>query len=606
MQREKRNGVWRMLLCGSKRRKMSQSMIETSLLCVLISVAIAVCAIGYFTFQLVVGEKGKARVDVLQQISDSNSVNRTNMVKAMDALYEDFYDDLTAPKSEKSSSAIQTLLEQTDRQFKRIGMDMTIDILMNDRRMFSTDPDENNLKSLKNTYWYIKHYSGETDTSWNLRFWDVDDISTYGLAYGKTVYAQDGKVVGTIVLTSRYEALFRTFQKLVSDGVKVYILDRNGIIISHTNPNRVGNWAFDMKTFQGEYGRNTYKIIQRSKQKILIANYHDASSGWTFVEEQNMDELLWDGLKTVRNCLTIVLLGCIVAASIAYWRGRRITQVLSDFTDEIGDMSAEKLSELPVKDEYEETYVLSTTFNGMIHRIEELIDDIRIREKEKQRTEYDFLQAQINPHFLNNTLLSVKSLIAMHQPERAYRMMNELVELLHIPATPEIQFVPLEEELHLMRSYMSIMNCRTEKDTVLICEVPEKMYGIYVPRMIVQPIIGNAFFHGFAEREEGCEIRLRAGLRGNALYIEVTDNGEGIAPKRLEQVQSGNYRSERLHHGIGLRNVRKRLQIIYGGRSDVTVRSELGKYTTVTITMDHYRSIPKREQGGEVNEDHSS
>lgn len=153
MQREKRNGVWRMLLCGSKRRKMSQSMIATSLLCVLISVAIAVCAIGYFTFQLVVGEKGKARVDVLQQISDSNSVNRTNMVKAMDALYEDFYDDLTAPKSEKSSSAIQMLLEQTNRQFKRIGMDMTIDILMNDRRMFSTDPDENNLKSLKNTYW---------------------------------------------------------------------------------------------------------------------------------------------------------------------------------------------------------------------------------------------------------------------------------------------------------------------------------------------------------------------------------------------------------------------------------------------------------------------
>ena len=209
MQGEKRNGVWRMLLCGSKRRKMSQSMIATSLLCVLISVAIAVCAIGYFTFQLVVGEKGKARVDVLQQISDSNSVNRTNMVKAMDALYEDFYDDLTAPKSEKSSSAIQMLLEQTDRQFKRIGMDMTIDILMNDRRMFSTDPDENNLKSLKNTYWYIKHYSGETDTSWNLRFWDVDDISTYGLAYGKTVYAQDGKVVGISKLARTVEVFAR-------------------------------------------------------------------------------------------------------------------------------------------------------------------------------------------------------------------------------------------------------------------------------------------------------------------------------------------------------------------------------------------------------------
>ena len=111
-----------------------------------------------------------------------------------------------------------------------------------------------------------------------------------------------------------------------------------------------------------------------------------------------MDELLWDGLKTVRNCLTIVLLGCIVAASIAYWRGRARTQVLSDFTDEIGDM-VEKLSELPVKDEYEETYVISTTFNGMIHRIEELIEDIRIREQEKQRTEYDFSAGADQPAF---------------------------------------------------------------------------------------------------------------------------------------------------------------------------------------------------------------
>ena len=86
-----------MLFCRKKRRKMSQSMIATSLICVFISVVIAMCAIAYFTFQLIVEEKGKARVDVLQQISDSNSVNCTNMVKAMDALYEDYYAELIAP-----------------------------------------------------------------------------------------------------------------------------------------------------------------------------------------------------------------------------------------------------------------------------------------------------------------------------------------------------------------------------------------------------------------------------------------------------------------------------------------------------------------------------
>ena len=84
----------------------------------------------------------------------------------------------------------------------------------------------------------------------------------------------------------------------------------------------------------------------------------------------------------------------------------------------------------------------------------------------------------------------------------------------------------------------------------------------------------------------------------------MTDNGEGIAAERLAQIQSWNYRSERLYHGIGLRNVRKRLQIIYGGRSDVTVQSEVGKYTMVTLTMDHYRSIPKFGQGDQTNEDY--
>ena len=169
--------------------------------------------------------------------------------------------------------------------------------------------------------------------------------------------------------------------------------------------------------------------------------------------------------------------------------------------------------------------------------------------------------------------------------------MNELVELLHIPSTPEIQFVPLEEELHLVRNYIAIMNCRTEKGVAFFCDIPEQMLSIPVPRMSLQPLVGNSFFHGFAERDEGCEIRMRAGFRGAALYIEVTDNGEGITQKRLDEIASGNYTSGRMHHGIGLKNVQKRLEIIYGGNSGVRVKSHLGEYTTVTVTMDHYKEL---------------
>ena len=574
-----------------KRKTMSQTIIAASFLCIVVSVTIAVIAITYFTFHLVLEEKGESRVDVLQQISDSNTINRMNMVNVMNMVYDDFYSVLTAAVSDQTNTEIDHMLDSTDVLLEHIGMDFTIDIVMNDHREFTTDEDKSNIESLQSTYWYIRHYSGETDTSWNLRFWDVNDISTYGLSYGRTVYDLDGLPIGVIVITTEHEALFRTFQELVRNGARVYILDQNGSIICHTNAQRVGNWMTSMDAFEKEYGYNSYRIIQRGDENVILANYHDIDSGWIFVEEQNIDSLLQEGIMVIWRCLTVVVLGCLLAGALAYLRVRRVTRALVEFTDQISNMPADRLSDLPLNEEYEETLVLGSTFNGMIHRIRDLIEDIRIREAEKQRTEYDFLQAQINPHFLNNTLLAVKSLIAMGQADRASRMMNQLVELLHIPSTPEIQFVTLEEELHLVRNYISIMNCRTEKDVDFFCEIAEKMFSIPVPRMILQPIVGNSFFHGFAERDEGCKIWMRAGFRGNALYIEVIDNGEGITEKRLAEVSSGNYRSDRLHHGIGLKNVQKRLRIIYGGNSGVRVKSERGKFTSVTVTMDHYREL---------------
>ena len=476
-----------------KRKTMSQTIIAASFLCIVVSVTIAVIAITYFTFHLVLEEKGESRVDVLQQISDSNTINRMNMVNVMNMVYDDFYSVLTAAVSDQTNTEIDHMLDSTDVLLEHIGMDFTIDIVMNDHREFTTDEDKSNIESLQSTYWYIRHYSGETDTSWNLRFWDVNDISTYGLSYGRTVYDLDGLPIGVIVITTEHEALFRTFQELVRNGARVYILDQNGIIICHTNAQRVGNWMTSMDAFEKEYGYNSYRIIQRGDENVILANYHDIDSGWTFVEEQNIDSLLQEGIMVIWRCLTVVILGCLLAGALAYLRVRRVTRALVEFTDQISNMPADRLSDLPLNEEYEETLVLGSTFNGMIHRIRDLIEDIRIREAEKQRTEYDFLQAQINPHFLNNTLLAVKSLIAMGQADRASRMMNQLVELLHIPSTPEIQFVTLEEELHLVRNYISIMNCRTEKDVDFFCEIAEKMFSIPVPRMICSRLWGTPF-----------------------------------------------------------------------------------------------------------------
>ena len=122
-----------------KKRRLFQSIITTSLLSISAAALLAGAAITYFTYYFLIQEKGKSRVEVLQQISDSNIVNRTSMVNVMNMVYEEYYGLLMEPGG---SAAVEVRMRETASLLRRIGMDYTVDILMNDKRVFSTGSDE--------------------------------------------------------------------------------------------------------------------------------------------------------------------------------------------------------------------------------------------------------------------------------------------------------------------------------------------------------------------------------------------------------------------------------------------------------------------------------
>lgn len=572
----------------SKRRTIFRSVFTNSLLCIAALLAIAICCIVYFTSRYLTEAQGQSRVELLQQLAGSNAVNRSNMVGMMDALYEDYRDILTAPASAEVNAEIEARVEETARILRHTGLDFTVDILMNDKREFTTGSVEN-LHALKSTYWYIKHYAGEVDDSWNLRFLSAQDVSDYGLSYGKTLYNENGRSIGVLIITSAYEVMFRALPQLLDNGSKVYILDQNGILIYHSNPYLIGNWMTGIDAFEAKYGRDSYTLFRRNGERIMLSNYWDEDSGWILVEERNVSQFLSQGLEICQDYLLWVVLASLLVTVYMYLRTKTVTDALAELTLHVSQMPVEHLEPLPVQEKYDELAILSASFNGLISRIDMLIRDIEQREAEKQKTEYDFLQAQINPHFLNNTLLAIKSLLSLNRVSQAGAMMAELIEMLHIPSTPEVQYVPLHEELHLAESFISIMNYRTDKGTVFTADVPESLRNIQVPRLILQPLMGNAFFHGFADREEGCRIALQADLREDILYIEVRDNGDGIPPERLAEISAWDYQSGGTHHGIGLKNVRQRLKLLYGGCSDVEVESREGFGTTVRLILDRRR-----------------
>lgn len=555
--------------------------------------AATVIVVFYFTSRFVLRENGAARIDVLEQISDISASNRHSMENVMDMVYEDLYQQLLGERNEKE---LQKSLDTLQALFDQVGLDVTIDVVINAKEVYMTDNEtEESIRTLLHSYWYIKHYSGETARSWNLRFVDAQDINSYYLSYGRTVYDEDGGVTAVIVINTSQEIQFRSLQRLVGASDKVYILDQNGIVICHSNSQMVGDWLANMSAFEEKYGYNTSTLVRKNDQTYMITNYHDYESGWTFVEEQNITDIFRSALHILEACTAAILLIGAVVISLAYFRVQKALRSLSAFTEDISRMEPEHLEKLPVQGDYHEIWVLGTVFNQMIEELQNLIMDIQLREQERRKTEYDFLQAQLSPHFMHNTLLAIKSLLAMGQTEEAGQMMSQFVELMYIPTTADIPFVALRGELHLLDSFVSIMNCRTDKQVEFVHQIPEKLLDIPVPRMILQPIVGNAFFHGFADRDSGCTIRIDAEIRGRMLEISVWDNGEGISPKRMQEISTDQYLAREHHHGVGIQNVKKRLRIIYGGSSNVVVQSRYLQDTRVILQIDGYDHPPMNE-----------
>ncbi len=572
-----------------RKNTLFRSLFLTNAIFILVTVTIAYVIISLETYNFNVSEKGKSRIEVLQQISESNTVSRQGIVNLMDTVYEDFYPLLTAEASETVNKQIQEELDKTGLQMKNLGIDNIIDILMNDKRIFTLSSSEQSTTSLTNTYWYIKHYSGEIDTSWNFRFSDRSDSKNHGLSYGRTVYDAQNRPIGVIVITADSLVLFRALNEMTEKST-VYILDSNGIIISHSNLNRIGNWGANMSAFETDYGYNSYNIITKNNKSLILSNYHDPDSGWTFVEEQSIDSLLEGTRNMLERSLLFVMAGAVIFIFFAYFRVKKSTNALNRLTSQIAGIGDNELNFVDVDKSYHEISILSETFNEMILKIRELITEIQIREAEKRITEYDFLQAQLDPHFLNNTLVAIRSLLAMRQFERAEKMMEQLVALLHIPANPNIQFIPLREELQLQKNFLDIMDNRTERCTVLQEEIDPLFMDYLVPRMITQPVLGNSVFHGFSEKEGECVIRISAEMDKKDFIIRISDNGDGIPPERLEKILSGNYSSDGPHHGIGLANIRSRLKIIFGDEADIMITSELGKGTEVSLRMSNYHA----------------
>jgi two-component system LytT family sensor kinase len=201
----------------------------------------------------------------------------------------------------------------------------------------------------------------------------------------------------------------------------------------------------------------------------------------------------------------------------------------------------------------------------------------------------DALSAQINPHFLFNTLNTVSSLIR-YDPDMARVVVIKLSNILRRLLRKHETFVPLQEELDFIDDYLDIEVARFGRDNLQIHkQISEQTLDAFVPSMLLQPIVENALKHGLAGKLGGGEITIRTSMRDARLVVEVEDNGVGIPQDRLSQVLGG---------GIGFSNVHERLRVLYGGDFRMDISSREGEGTRIRIEVPEL--IPTESQPSPV------
>ena len=279
--------------------------------------------------------------------------------------------------------------------------------------------------------------------------------------------------------------------------------------------------------------------------------------------------------------LLIATLGILMRRSFRLTDG--IIQPVNIMLDKVKKVGRGKFDMIPIEAEIEEIEELDEGINKMARKISALLENVR-QEKEMQHlTELQLIQAQVNPHFLYNTLDTIVWLIEGGMTDDAVEMISSLSIFFRTSLSKGNDIIPLSEEERHTLSYLEIQQYRYRDILEFEINIPKELSGIPVPKLSIQPLAENALYHGIKNRRGKGKILIEGREEEDALVLTVSDNGQGMTPERLHEVQEAIRTGERA--GFGLAAVAERIALYYGPGYGMKIFSEEGKGTTVELRL---------------------
>ena len=302
-------------------------------------------------------------------------------------------------------------------------------------------------------------------------------------------------------------------------------------------------------------------------------------------------------LSMVIAAAVLVLITAIVLYSVRVTR--RITEPIGVLSRKAQQFGSGDFTPTPVNTHITELQTLDTGFNDMALRINALMEKQMEDQRSLHRAELELLQAQINPHFLYNTLDSIAILAESDRGEDVVTMVTSLSTFFRNSLNKGEDVLTLGTECSQVTSYLEIQQIRYSDILRYEINIPEALMDYMVPKLILQPLVENALYHGIKNRRGMGMITVTGEEKDGDLLLKVTDNGAGMSEEQIRVLQAGIYEDK--HTGLGLVNVHKRIRLYCGGGSagskpyGLSFESCVGKGTTVSVLLPMTRNLGEKE-----------
>lgn len=411
------------------------------------------------------------------------------------------------------------------------------------------------------------------------------------ISYNRPIKDDNGKTLAVLAINLKQSFIGDNYDKIQAGTPgELVVMDKDEKVISHSAHNMVG------EKFE-KYAELNHKINQYKKQsgsfymtidneKQFIIYSISKNTSWKYIVVIPASQILGkvyevqNYLKILITITTLFVFGItIVLSNVFYNPLKKLVYAMQKIQQRDLDVRIEDNR----KDEYHQVY---QGFNNMADELENLIEDLINEKILKKEAEIKLLQAQINPHFLYNTLESIHSIAKIKKVEEISLMVASLSKFFRISLSGGKEFVSLKQAIELVVNYLAIQMMRFKDKIDYQISVSEELMECIVPKLILQPFVENSIYHGIESKKGKGELHISAWVENGYLLLGVKDNGIGIKDNHLielrKSIESNNIEDS---DNFALKNINRQIKLKYGLQYGIHINSKYGEGTEVLIKL---------------------